>query len=119
MINGWYSLIIVDNRPGNDKMLEIIIDIFNDNYQNNQISSENMLDIVARTLFYHGYYHDKTVINGWYSLKIVDNRPRNDKRLEIIIDILDDNYQNNQIISVNMFDTVQNTVLSWLYGGLE
>ena len=39
--------------------------------------------------------------------------------LEIIIDILDDNYQNNQIISVNMFDTVQNTVLLWLYGGLE
>ena len=40
---------------------------------------------------------------------IVDNRPGNDKRPEIIIDILDDNYQNNQIISENMFDTVQNT----------
>ena len=65
MINGWYSLIIVDNRPGNDKMLEIIIDISNDNYQNNQISSENMLDIVARTLFYHGYYHDNIMIKQW------------------------------------------------------
>ena len=54
--------IIVDNRPGNDKMLEIIVDISNDNYQNNQISSENMLDIVGRTLFYRGYYHDKWVI---------------------------------------------------------
>ena len=59
------------------------------------------------------------MINGWYSLIIVDKGPGNDKMLEIIIDILDDNYQNNQIISVNMFDTVQNTVLSWLYGGLE
>ena len=50
MINGWYSLIIVDKGPGNDKMLEIIIDILDDNYQNNQIICSKIVDIVFGTL---------------------------------------------------------------------
>ena len=58
-------MIIVDNGPGDDKMLEIIIDISIDNYQNNQINSENVLNIVARTLFYHRYYHDNIMIKQW------------------------------------------------------
>ena len=65
MINEWYSLIIADKGPGNDKMLEIIIDILDDSYQNNKIICSKIVDIVSGTLYYHGYYHDNIMIKQW------------------------------------------------------
>ena len=42
--------------------LQIIIDILDDNYQNNQIIFAKIFNIMSGTLFYRGYYHDNIMI---------------------------------------------------------